>query len=126
MLLRRFDTFAVMRIGGGVAGIALLVIGYSFEWQLTALAFAVLGFGFYKMHTSLQAQATELSPTARGSAMALHACSFFTGIASGAPLFGLAYLLMGPGATSVVAGVICTLTGILAARALAARTTPPS
>ena len=36
----------------------------------------------------MQAEATELAPTARGSAVALFACGFFVGIGIGPPLFG--------------------------------------
>jgi DHA1 family inner membrane transport protein len=48
----------------------------------------VCGVGYYMLHNSLQIEATELAPTARGSAVALFACGFFVGIGLGPPLFG--------------------------------------
>ncbi len=52
-----------------------------------ALMFAT-GFGFYMLHNSLQTQATELSSTARASAVALLAFSFFAGQGLGPLVFG--------------------------------------
>ena len=47
------------------------------------LAMVVLGLGFYMLHNSFQTQVTEIAPTARASAVALHAFSFFVGQALG-------------------------------------------
>jgi predicted MFS family arabinose efflux permease len=58
-------------------------------WWLHALAMAVCGTGYYMLHNSLQIEATELAPGARGSAVALFACGFFIGIGIGPPLFGV-------------------------------------
>jgi predicted MFS family arabinose efflux permease len=57
-------------------------------WWLHALAMMVCGLGYYMLHNSLQIEATELAPGARGSAVALFACGFFVGIGIGPVLFG--------------------------------------
>ena len=57
-------------------------------WWCHALAMVVCGTGYYMLHNSLQIEATELAPGARGSAVALFACGFFVGIGIGPPLFG--------------------------------------
>jgi predicted MFS family arabinose efflux permease len=57
-------------------------------WGWHALAMVACGMGYYMLHNSLQIEATELAPTARGSAVALFACGFFVGIGIGPPLFG--------------------------------------
>jgi MFS family permease len=44
--------------------------------------------GFYMIHNSMQTIATELAPTARGSAVALFAASYFLGQAIGPVLLG--------------------------------------
>jgi hypothetical protein len=43
----------------------------------------VIGLSYYMLHNCLQTEATELAPTARGSAVALFACGFFLGQALG-------------------------------------------
>jgi len=57
-------------------------------WWLYAIVMAACGMGYYMLHNSLQIEATELAPSARGSAVALFACGFFAGQALGPPLFG--------------------------------------
>ena len=57
-------------------------------WWCHALAMVVCGLGYYMLHNSLQIEATELAPNARGSAVALFACGFFIGQGLGPPLFG--------------------------------------
>ena len=57
--------------------------------------FTLTGFGFFLMHGTFQAQATELAPTARGSAMALFACALFMGHAIGPVAMGIALHLLG-------------------------------
>jgi predicted MFS family arabinose efflux permease len=57
-------------------------------WWLDALAMMLTGAGYYMVHSSLQTEATEIAPAARGSAVALFACGFFVGQGLGPPLFG--------------------------------------
>jgi predicted MFS family arabinose efflux permease len=48
----------------------------------------LLGIGFFMMHNTLQTQATEMAPHARGSAIALFAFSLFLAQAIGVWVFG--------------------------------------
>jgi predicted MFS family arabinose efflux permease len=57
-------------------------------WWLAALAMVLAGVSYYMLHNSLQTEATEIAPTARGSAVALFACGFFAGQGLGPPAFG--------------------------------------
>jgi len=68
------------------AGTAMFVVLPA--WWLYAAVMAACGMGYYMLHNSLQIEATELAPSARGSAVALFACGFFAGLALGPPLFG--------------------------------------
>jgi MFS family permease len=70
----------------------------------------VAGVSFYMLHNSMQTEATELAPSARGSAVALFACGFFIGQGLGPLVFGA--LLHGVGerpALLAVAAVIVVL-----------------
>ena len=73
----------MMRAGGAALGFCLLVIAARLAWPLEFFNFALLGFGFYMLHAVIQIYASELAPTARGSAMALHSFFFFLGQAVG-------------------------------------------
>ncbi len=58
------------------------------DWRQAAAAMLFAGLAFYMLHNSLQTEATELAPTARGSAVALFASGLFLGQGAGPLLFG--------------------------------------
>ena len=58
----------------GLAGLALMP---SAAWAVPCIV--VLGLGLYMLHNTLQVHATQMAPAARGGALALFACSLFTG-----------------------------------------------
>jgi len=74
----------------GSLAVALLYAGLAMfpVWWLYALAMVGAGLSYYMLHNSLQTEATEIAPSARGSAVALFACGFFAGQGLGPPLFG--------------------------------------
>ncbi|MFP5512539.1 MAG: MFS transporter [Alphaproteobacteria bacterium] len=87
-LIASLGQWGMMKAGGLAAGLAYLVIAFPVPWPVVSLAFLVAGFGFYMLHNTMQTQATELAPTARGSALALFASSFFIGQGIGPILCG--------------------------------------
>ena len=87
-LLRRLGETWMMRIGGAIMGLCLLVIAARAVWPVEFGNFLVLGFGFYMLHAVIQIYASELAPAARGSAMALHSFFFFLGQAAGPIVYG--------------------------------------
>ena len=78
----------MMRFGGAALGFCLLLIAARLAWPFEFMNFALLGFGFYCLHAVVQIYASELAPTARGSAMALHSFFFFLGQAIGPIVYG--------------------------------------
>lgn len=106
------------------AGGLLMALGYALfalpalPWW-TAIGFFLLnGFGFFLMHGTFQAQATELAPTARSSGMALFACSLFMGHALGPVFMGLALHLLGTGGAILLFAVAVGLLGFATPRIL--------
>jgi predicted MFS family arabinose efflux permease len=72
-----------------------------------------IGMGFFGMHNSIQNRVTEVAPKARGSAVALHAFSFFTGQSLGPVLFGTALAVLGAGPALLVCGAGMLALGLL-------------
>lgn len=72
-------------VGLGGAALALGFAGLVVSpWTASStLCIAVVGVGYYMMHTTLQTHATQVSPGERGSAVALFAAALFLGGASG-------------------------------------------
>lgn len=85
----------LIRAGGVAAGLGLAAYPFAGSWPSECAAFVMTGLGFYMLHNSLQTQATELAPEARGAAVALHAFFFFFGQACGPILYQLGFASAG-------------------------------
>jgi predicted MFS family arabinose efflux permease len=68
---------------------ALVVVAISPWLALIPCATAVIGLGFYMVHNTLQTEATQLDPQARGLSVAMFAMMLFTGQSIGVALAGL-------------------------------------
>jgi predicted MFS family arabinose efflux permease len=111
---------ALMTISGGLTmalGYALFALP-ALPWWSALGFFTLNGFGFFLMHGTFQAQATELAPTARGSAMALFACALFLGHAIGPVLMGTALHLLGTSGAILFFACAIGLLGIMTPRIL--------
>ena len=75
-------------VGSATAAACYGALAFVPTWWLAALAMFVAGISFYMLHNSMQTEATELAPSARGSAVALFACGFFIGQGLGPLVFG--------------------------------------
>ena len=108
-----------LMIGGGIImGIALMIVALRMPWQVEFLDFALMGFGFYMLHGVIQIYASELSPTARGSAMAMHSLFFFTGLAFGPVIYAIGFPIIGVTAMLIIAGSVIIAVGLVCAAKL--------
>ena len=78
-MIRFLGQWNMLRVGGLMAGFSYFIVAVPMGPVGVALAFMIAGFGFYMMHNTLQTQATELAPRARGSTFALFSASMFLG-----------------------------------------------
>jgi predicted MFS family arabinose efflux permease len=115
LLLRNFSQALLMAVGSGIAALALLCIGLAASWQVLMPVFAVMGFGFYSLHGSIQVQATELAPSSRGAAVSLHSFFFFLGQAAGPVCYGVGLARIGRLPTSAIAASVLLLVGLACA-----------
>ena len=118
-LVERLGARRMVTIGGLVMGAAILVFSLPFlPWWVGILCFIVQGLGFFLMHGTYQAQATELAPEARGSAVALFACALFLGHALGPVIMGALKLSLGATPALLVMSAGIALLGLAAPRLL--------
>jgi predicted MFS family arabinose efflux permease len=71
------------RLGSLLVAGGLLLLAWTQHVALGALACLVAGLGFYMLHNTLQTQATQMAPEARGSAVTLFASMLFLGQSAG-------------------------------------------
>lgn len=116
-LLNRFGPAHVVRTGGILGFLALAGLAVAPTLAVAVLAGFLLGMAFYMIHNAIQVRATELSPQFRGSAVSLHAFSFFTGQSLGPVAFGLGAATIGlAAALGLAATALAGLAWMLARR----------
>ena len=109
-LLRLFGVRRMCLVGSTLAALCYAALAISPFWWLDAIVMFCAGVSFYMLHNSMQTEATELAPSARGSAVALFACGFFAGQGIGPLLIGP--LLHGVGARAALVAVAIALIGL--------------
>ncbi|MBV7484327.1 MFS transporter [Bordetella sp. BOR01] len=110
-ILRRLGERGLVRIGGLVLCVAFLtyLLGPAWGWALVASMLA--GFGYYLLHATLQTHATQMVPSARGTAVAWFASCLFLGQAVGVALAGLVVDAAGAAALFGTAAALLPLLG---------------
>lgn len=120
-LLNRFGQKRVMAGGGLLIGLGLFMVGFQPAWPVQALAFGLMGLGFYMLHASIQVFVTELAPATRSSAIAFHTFSIFIGQAIGTAAVGYGLTYAGAMATLSVCAAAMAVTGFMSAQLLIGR-----
>lgn len=79
----------MLRFGGAICAIGMAVLAHGGAWPLQMAMFVVIGLGFFMLHGSLQAQATDVAPDLRGTSVSMHSCAFTLGNAIGPALYAI-------------------------------------
>jgi predicted MFS family arabinose efflux permease len=82
-LIRKLGEHGLALAGGCILGAALLTVAFSPWWQLAPPAMLVAGFAFFMLHNTLQTNATQMAPQARGLGVSMFATALFSGQALG-------------------------------------------
>ena len=69
--------------GGFVLAGGYILLAAAPVWWLAPLATAAIGLGFYMLHNTLQTNATQMTPHARGTAVAIFSSAIFIGQTAG-------------------------------------------
>lgn len=120
-LVRRLGESGLVRVGGLLAAAALAAIALAPGWPMALPAVFAAGLGFYMHHNTLQTNATQMAPDARGSAVALFASSYFLGQAIGVALVGAVVDRIGTAPVMLAAGAGVAILALDYARRLVRR-----
>ena len=120
-LIRRFGQQGLVLFGGGIVGVSSLVLAYSPHWGPALPASLLAGFGFFMFHNTMQANATQMAPHARGTAVSLFSSSLFLGQSIGVVLAASLIDRIGTGAVIALGGAVMALEGVFFAWVLRRR-----
>jgi predicted MFS family arabinose efflux permease len=89
-LMRHLGQSGIAKVGGVVMGLSFLALAVEPSWHFAPFATLGIGVGFFMLHNTLQTEATQMSPEARATSVALFASMYFlgqtAGVALGAPV----------------------------------------
>src|SRR3954470_11787843 len=81
-----------LAIGGGLlCAVAYLMLAAHLAWWIAPLAVMMIGLGFYALHNTLQTNATQMTPQARGTAVAVFSSAIYLGQSAGVPIAALIF-----------------------------------
>ncbi len=83
LLVRKLGQPGLAAGGGLVLAAAYLMLALAPSWWLAPVAVTFIGLGFYMLHNTLQTNATQMSPEARGTAVGLFSAALYLGQTGG-------------------------------------------
>ena len=120
-LIRRFRQQGLVLSGGLVVGVCALVLAFTRHWLPAIPASLFAGFGFFMFHNTMQANATQMAPNARGTAVSLFSSFLFLGQSIGVVLAASLIDRIGTGAVIALGGGAMAVEGVFFAWALRRR-----
>jgi len=87
-LLQRLGERGLVIAGGAVLSLTFFAYWLGSAWGWCLVASVLAGFGYYLLHATLQTHATQMVPSARGTAVAWFASCLFLGQAVGVTIAG--------------------------------------
>ncbi len=120
-LLARFGERGLVVLGGTVIASAYTLLAVAPSIAFAVPAMVLLGLGFYMFHNTLQTNATQMAPEARGLAVSLFAFSLFIGQSIGVALAAPFVDHFGAPPIYLAAAVLMPLTALWFRRRLALR-----
>jgi predicted MFS family arabinose efflux permease len=120
-LIRRLGEAGLAQYGTALMGLSFAVLGFTRWWPLTPVVCLSAGFGFFMFHNTMQANATQMTPSARGTSVSLFSCALFSGQALGVLMAAHLSTLLGSGGVIALGGGIVLVLGAVMARSLRAR-----
>jgi YNFM family putative membrane transporter len=83
ILVRRLGQIGLAIGGSLVLAAAYILLAAEPAWWLAPVATTAIGLGFYMLHNTLQTNATQMTPEARGTAVALFSSALYVGQTAG-------------------------------------------
>ena len=90
-LVNRFGQTGLAAGGGALLALAYLTLAIEPHYWMAPAAILTIGLGFYMLHNTLQTNATQMTPQARGTAVAIFSASLYLGQTAGVAAGGVIF-----------------------------------
>jgi predicted MFS family arabinose efflux permease len=120
-LVNRFGPVGLAAGGGALLALAFVTLAVEPIALLAPLAIVCSGLGFYMLHNTLQTNATQMTPQARGTAVAIFSSAIYFGQTAGVAAGGVIFDRFTAVPVFLAAAVILLALGLWFARALLRR-----
>ena len=90
-LVNRLGQIGLVTAGGVVLALAYLTIAFTRSTYPAPLAIMAIGLGYYMLHNTLQTNATQMTPEARGTAVAIFSSALYLGQTLGVAINGMVF-----------------------------------
>ena len=90
-LVGRLGQIGLVTGGGALLALAYLTIAFTPQVYLAPFAITGIGLGYYMLHNTLQTNATQMTPEARGTAVAIFSSALYLGQTLGVAINGMVF-----------------------------------
>jgi len=90
-LVNRFGQTGLAAGGGALLALAYLTLAFEPHYWIAPAAILTIGLGFYMLHNTLQTNATQMTPQARGTAVAIFSSALYLGQTAGVAAGGVVF-----------------------------------
>jgi predicted MFS family arabinose efflux permease len=91
VLVNRFGQTGLAAGGGALLALAYVTLAFEPHYWMAPAAILTIGLGFYMLHNTLQTNATQMTPQARGTAVAIFSASLYLGQTAGVAAGGVVF-----------------------------------
>jgi predicted MFS family arabinose efflux permease len=90
-LFDRFGQIGLATGGGMLLALAYVMLAFEPHYWIAPVAITAVGLGFYMLHNTLQTNATQMTPQARGTAVAIFSSALYLGQTAGVAAGGVVF-----------------------------------
>ena len=90
-LVNRLGQIGLVTGGGAMLALAYLTIAFTSQAYVAPFAIMAIGLGYYMLHNTLQTNATQMTPQARGTAVAIFSSALYLGQTLGVAINGVVF-----------------------------------
>jgi predicted MFS family arabinose efflux permease len=91
VLVNRFGQTGLAAGGGALLALAFVTLAFAPHYWMAPAAITTIGLGYYMLHNTLQTNATQMTPEARGTAVAIFSSALYLGQTVGVAAGGVVF-----------------------------------